>query len=467
MTATKKTIAAAAAAATLGVGTLVYRQWPSPAKDDAPLAAPVNVVDDVQPIQVALPSVTVPTITVDSLVTRVEPLSPPVVVYSPGKLAIQAPNTPAVTPVAVRSAIGAQPQTPAVMRVNPAAVDSAEPVPTPAPDTPKVAQVSIAPASVTSPAADIPRIQHLHKTLAAIVKDKRHLVSDKGISIHNPGMEKWLAIYEQPLPPPNEHIPLPQGIRMIAELHTPDHAAANLAYYRRQGYNACLISLDGSESVRKVAQLISLVRQADMAPWIAWAGPESLGWSIYQDPDKITRLLSSAAPLCQGYLVAWRRTSAHLVEQDAAYIEHLAAQVRAANPGIYIVGESYYGETWQNLPQVNQRGWTARDNAPRNPSGILITGIATQGYAIEIMLRSTFAKWVATPRLAQVLGERPYYASTNNTGRSFAANLRIKQQLERRFLRAGCVGTVTLHGDGSDRGSTLMTVDDIGKYKIE
>jgi len=47
------------------------------------------------------------------------------------------------------------------------------------------------------------------------------------------------------------------------------------------------------------------------------------------------------------------------------------------------------------------------------------------------------------------------------------SNLRIKQQMEKRFLRAGCVGTVTIHGDGSDRGSTIQTVDDLGKYRID
>ena len=289
---------------------------------------------------------------------------------------------------------------------------------------------------------------------------------DPTLTIYNPALAAWLDIYRQPLPPPIERIPLPHGIRMIAELRTPDHAAANLAFYRRQGYNACLITIDGTESPRNALQLVNLVRQAGMAAWIAWAGPERLDWSIYQDPAKISRLLRTAAPLCQGYLVAWRRTSAHLVEQDAAYMEHLVAQVRKANPGICIVGESYWGQTWENQPYVNQRGWQARDNVPRNPSGILIAGIATQGYAIEAMLRGIFARWGATPRLGLVLGEKAYYASSKNTGRNFKINLRIKQQVENRFRRAGCIGTVTIHGDGSDKGTSLQTSDDLGKYPI-
>ncbi len=315
--------------------------------------------------------------------------------------------------------------------------------------------------------ADIPKIQQLQKELTASMKDQRMLQYDRTLSIYNDALTAWLEIYGKPLPPPIAYIPLPRGIRMIAELRSSDLAAANLAFYRQQGYNACLITIDGTESMSKVLQLVNLVRAADMAAWIAWAGPERLEWSIYQDPAKISQLLKVAAPLCKGYMVAWRRTSAHLVAQDAPYLEYLVQQVRSANPTICVVGESYYGQTWENLPHVNRRGWEARDNVPRNQSGILIAGIATQGYAVETMLRSIFARWVAAPRLAMVLGDRAYYASSNSNGRGFLSNLRIKQQLEKRFLRAGCTGTVTIHGDGSDRGSTLMTVDDLGKYRIQ
>jgi hypothetical protein len=424
MNTTGKTITAITTAATLGVGTLLYNQWTPPVADDD-MAAALAVIDDVKPIQVELPSVGVPTITVDSLVTRVELISPLVAVYSVGE------------------------------------------VQTPEPAQPVVAQVSIAPVNVMSPAADIPRIQDLHKTWGGIVKDQRQLTHDKGISIHNSGLEKWLAIYEQPLPPPLETLLLPKGVKMIAELRSLNHAAENLAFYRRMGYNACLVPVYGDEKPLDIVTLVQAVKQAKLKAWIAWAGPEALSWTIYRDPDQITRTLAMAAPMCEGYICAWRRTSAHLVMQDSPYIEHLAAAVRAANPSIYVVGESFWGETWENQPYVNQRGWQARDNAPRNPSGILIAGIATQGYAIEAMLRSAFAKWAATPRLGLVLGEKAYYASSKDTGRSFYANFRIKRELEQRFRRAGCGGTITIHGDGSDRGTTLQAVDDIGKYKIE
>lgn len=409
MNTTGKTMTAIATAAAIGTGVVLttMQQTPAPTEPE-PQAAQVEFIDDIRPIEV--PIVTVAT--------------PEIAVLADGAIDVD------VIDVGV--------------------IDAG----------------AIALAAIELLDGDVPAMQSLQRELTATMKDQRMLQYDPTLTIYNPALAAWLDIYRQPLPPPIERIPLPHGIRMIAELRTPDHAAANLAFYRRQGYNACLITIDGTESPRNALQLVNLVRQAGMAAWIAWAGPERLDWSIYQDPAKISRLLRTAAPLCQGYLVAWRRTSAHLVEQDAAYMEHLVAQVRKANPGICIVGESYWGQTWENQPYVNQRGWQARDNVPRNPSGILIAGIATQGYAIEAMLRGAFAKWAATPRLGLVLGEKAYYASSKNTGRNFKINLRIKQQVENRFRRAGCIGTVTIHGDGSDKGTSLQTSDDLGKYPI-
>lgn len=426
MNRTQTTIAAATtAAAIIGTGILINLQdTPAPAEADQP--AIIEFVDDIKPIEV--PVITVPSLDIVDLTVKPTSVSvPEIAAFTGGVIDVAVIDATALSILAAEIAV------PTVKALD----------------------------------ADIPAQQHLQRLLTETVKDQRMIQHDKSLTVYNEALAAWLEIYQQPLPPPIEHIPLPRGIRMIAELRRADHAAANLAYYQQQGYNACLITIDGTESVSDVLQRISLVQAAGLAPWFAWAGPESLHWSIYQEPAKISRLLKAAAPFCQGYLVAWRRTSAHLVAQDAQYLEHLVAQVRSANPKIYVVGESYYGQTWENLPHVNQKGWVARDNVPRNQSGIMIAGIATQNYAVEAMLRSTFARWVATPRLAMVLGERAYYASRNDTGRGFVANLRLKQQLERRFLRVGCVGTITIHGDGSDRETSLQSSDDIGKYPID
>ena len=98
---------------------------------------------------------------------------------------------------------------------------------------------------------------------------------------------------------------------------------------------------------------------------------------------------------------------------------------------------------------------------------MLINGIATQGWDIEKRLLTTFGRWLGTPKLGVVLGSTPYYASRNDTGQGFYANFRIKRELEQRFRRAGCHGTITIHGDASNLGTSIQTVDDIGKYKIE
>ena len=476
MNTTGKTITAITTAAAIGTGVLLTTtQEPAPVEQEQP-PAQVEFIDDIKPIEVPVFRVDIPNINVVSVdVQKVEIFG----VKIPG-IENLSPETITVATHLVET-IGVENLSPEQIRVLVTIVDTVE-VAGYSIETIRIAtqivesvgvenlnpvQIRIILQTISRLDGDVPKIQQLQRVLAATMKDQRMLEYDRTLSIYNEALTAWLEIYSKPLPEPIAYIPLPRGIRMIAELRSSDHAAANLAFYRKQGYNACLITIDGTESISKVLQLVNLVRAADMAAWIAWAGPERLEWSIYQDPAKISRLLKVAAPLCKGYMVAWRRTSAHLVAQDAPYIEYLVQQVRSANPAIYVVGESYYGQTWENLPHVNRRGWEARDNVPRNQSGILIAGIATQGYAVEAMLRSTFARWVATPRLAMVLGDRAYYASSNSTGRSFLSNLRIKQQLEHRFLRAGCVGTVTIHGDGSDRGSTLMTVDDLGKHRIQ
>ncbi len=327
-------------------------------------------------------------------------------------------------------------------------------------------QIEILFTSIESFNCDVERMITLQKLLTKIITDKRLLQYDKELTIYNDALLDWIEIYSKPLPEPVEYIPLLQQVKMIAELRSLDHAAKNLVFYKKQGYTSCLITFNGTESKSELYARINVVRAAGLDAWLAWSGPESLHWSIYCDINKVRQLINYAAPLCTGYLPAWRRTSAHLVEQDEKYIEHLTNLVRQANPAIYIIGESYYGQTWKNEPFTNQSNWTALDNIVRNQSGILIAGISTQGFAIESALNTVFAKWKNVQRLGLVLGETPYYASTNNKKRSFKNNLKIKKNLEKRFIQAGCVGTITIHGDGSDRGLSLQATDDIGKYEI-
>ena len=42
----------------------------------------------------------------------------------------------------------------------------------------------------------------------------------------------------------------------------------------------------------------------------------------------------------------------------------------------------------------------------------------------------------------------PYHMTLHDTKRSREKQEEIKTELENRFLRAGCSGTITLHGDG-------------------
>ena len=191
----------------------------------------------------------------------------------------------------------------------------------------------------------IPAIREFWQKCREIFADQRMIQHDRGLDFDSPAVKKWLAIYERPLPPPMQLVPLPYNIRMIAELRLtesgsiPPAAEANLAVYGKLGYNACLITVYGHESPDRLLTLASLIRSAGMAPWFAWAGPESLTTTIFHDPDQIARLLAPLARISAGYICAWRRTSAHLVEQDPQYIEHIVHIVRQANPLIPVVGE--------------------------------------------------------------------------------------------------------------------------------
>jgi hypothetical protein len=49
-----------------------------------------------------------------------------------------------------------------------------------------------------------------------------------------------------------------------------------------------------------------------------------------------------------------------------------------------------------------------------------------------------------------VIGQRPYYLTTNKNGLTFEQNREIKVNIENMFKSAGCIGTITLHDDGKD-----------------
>ena len=111
-----------------------------------------------------------------------------------------------------------------------------------------------------------------------------------------------------------------------------------------------------------------------------------------------------------------------------------------------VIGEAYLGQTAES----NESERAVTYNIPENISAVLIFGIGYKGVAIERAIDLVFPQTKGLPRIGLAIGERPYFDSRNDTKKSMVENNKIKAKIESRFLRAGCIGTMTIRGDGSD-----------------
>lgn len=66
--------------------------------------------------------------------------------------------------------------------------------------------------------------------------------------------------------------------------------------------------------------------------------------------------------------------------------------------------------------------------------------------------------------LSVIIGEKPYYATKFDTGKSFNENLKIKQELERRFIKAGFSGIITMHDDASNGIYNKQITNNLNKF---
>ncbi|MGI5846369.1 MAG: hypothetical protein ACOX7D_04290, partial [Alphaproteobacteria bacterium] len=120
--------------------------------------------------------------------------------------------------------------------------------------------------------------------------------------------------------------------------------------------------------------------------------------------------------------------------------------VRDSNPDILILGEGYYGQTASSRLSTRHLSY----NIPENSSGAILVGVGYNRINVNGVINKLFSRISQVPKLVVITGDRPYYATRNFNHKSFEENLLIKQQLADKFLKSGCVGTITLHGDGSD-----------------
>ena len=319
---------------------------------------------------------------------------------------------------------------------------------------------------VSNPADRIGKVQNFLKMALVKFRDQRNWKSDRTFGIDSESVEKWLKIYDGSDPASRSYAVASgsdrlKGLRMIAEVHHPIDQNAlrkNLAMYQQKGYNAVLLTFGyQGETLAEVIAAADLIRGTGLKVWFAYSGPEKLEHSVFMDPDVLKKYLQELSIRADGFLIGWRRTSVHLLVQDEPFRDYLIKCVRDVNPSLSVLGEAYYGMTAHTNHYMR-----VTYNLPEHASGCYVMGFGFGGYDPGYYL-SRLNRIKDMPKVAVIVGEKPYYGSTNATGRSFEENLRIKQEIENRWLAAGCVGTITLHGDCSDGIYNEKISDNIGK----
>lgn len=287
---------------------------------------------------------------------------------------------------------------------------------------------------------------------------------------HIDAMKDWLAIYktfEAQSPAEVEHIPLPQGVRMVSCFHLPQDDGKtlriNLRFYRNQGYNAALFIYDDIEHLNEAIALIRTVKSEFGFQVYAAYGPAGEGSSApptFLPPERYGKFLRTLAPEIDGFLLGWGRTSVHLFTQDPAYMHFVCSALRDGNPRLPILGEMYWGENYKvrkvgayyfgyntfgnaSADIIQNRGHLAIDK----PSVVRKLKDATGHDAIGVVIGSS-TEWLAKGK------------------QSWKKALAAKQRIEQQFLAAGAAGTITCHADGlpvSKRKCGIPVYEDMSK----
>lgn len=287
---------------------------------------------------------------------------------------------------------------------------------------------------------------------------------------HIDAMKDWLEIYktfEAQNPAEVEHIPLPQGVRMVSCFHLPQDSSKtlriNLRFYREQGYNAALFIYDDIEHLDEAIALIRTVKTEFGFQVYAAYGPAGEGSSApptFLPPERYAKFLRTIAPEIDGFLLGWGRTSVHLFTQDPAYMHFVCSALRNGNPRLPILGEMYWGEnykvrkvgayyfgfnTFQNASAdiIQNRGHLAIDK----PSVVCKLRNATKHEAVGVVIGPS-TEWLAKGK------------------QTWKKALAAKQRIEKQFLAAGAAGTITCHADGlpvSKRKCGIPVYEDMSK----
>ena len=412
-----KTVAAVAAAAVLGGGVVAINEYLAEGNKEENAG---EFVDDVKPVQVEIPKVDV---------IKVEPIS-----IETHAVAVETVETHAV----------------AVETVETHAVNLTRLVSLLELETLELPVVEII--SVSNPGECIPRMIELQKLQQKLFRDQRNLIYDPSVGIDSASWAKWLRIYqsdEYNMYSP-EYVELKKGLRIINEVKCPENTeqfqrmSENLKYYKSRGYNAVLVTFTTDEPLYRLADTIDYLKSLELKIVIAYAGRENLKESLFRDPDRLAEFLRELGAKADALLLGWGRTSLHLFLPDRQWTNFLIKNARSKNSRLGVVGMAYFGETAEKQIGVTY-------DVPENCSAVLIVGLGFPGASTKTTLKKLFPEIIDHPhKIGLVVGERPYFDSEHDTGKTKRQNDQIKRRIELRLLRAGCDSTMTYSGDGSD-----------------
>lgn len=294
----------------------------------------------------------------------------------------------------------------------------------------------------------------LTQILKTQFKDQRSIEHDTYL-LNNQYLNEWLTIYKNYKNIEFKQLLNVKPFRMISEVRLPKSdeefkiLADNLSYYKSQGYDSALITFDGSEKAYDLRYLAIYIKQRfGLRVFFAFGGKERLAESIFINPRHLQSCLANLAIESEGFLIAWRRTSIHLLEQDDQFMNFMIKSVRDVNPKCHVFGEFYYGNT-AKYPTANKFGFG--QNIHKCSSAIVINNFGFSSVDIQSVITKLVPSKIGKHQyIGLVIGQRPYYLTTNKNGLTFEQNREIKVNIENMFKSAGCIGTITLHDDGKD-----------------
>lgn len=293
-----------------------------------------------------------------------------------------------------------------------------------------------------------------NRKIQAYFSDKRNIAYDYKI-FSNKHLSDWFKIYENYKNNKFETIPLKKSFRMISEVKLPKNQEQlnilneNLTYYKSRGYDSVLVTFDGNEDSQQLSYLAGYIKSKGFRVFFAYSGEESHNQSVFIDPQLLKNQLSALAKYSEGFLIAWRRTSVHLFKQDIQYMNYAIECVRNANKNCLILGEVYYGNTSEH-PEEKKYGFG--ENLPICASATTVCNFGTININADAVVKHLIPNIMGgkIEQIPVVVGQRAYYLTTNRNNLSQEENQTIKEKIEKRFIKAGCKGTITLHGDGRD-----------------